>query len=332
MIYWGRRTERAASIFVLGLACLLATPPGSGQPPGESAADLIRYLTYQSGRQGRAQREALFECSMMMEAARQDRSAANSLVKLGMSAVPEIERAFASMEKLGPQSPFLFNGSWLLIAYAKILGAAAYPRLQRMTGNPRLGEYEYFLDDSLAVSLGLTSFVNGLGEGYGTGVTCGGKEPRDGLDRFILAWEKNDRASFEASLGPKGKASLRSLIQGRTWARMRGEFWHGGAGRGVAVGYRFQTEGTWAEPGENLDEALALARAKLDKSRLPLNPDLDTLFKNRSGEACGSQRVQFLTSEDSLFHLLPVYLVDSSELGDLLRTISACATGGGRGR
>ena len=96
------------------------------------------------------------------------------------------------------------------------------------------------------------------------------------------------------------------------------------------MGYRFDTPGPWAQPRETLDESLAAARTNLDTSRLTVDPKLDAVLSNKSGRDCGRQRVQFLTSEDSLFHFLPMYLVDSSDLGNLLRSISACATEGSR--
>jgi hypothetical protein len=325
-----RRAGSLRGLLPLVLLVMLPTPKGISQLGDQSAVGLIRYLTYQSGRPGKAQREALFECGMDIAAARQDRKAANSLVKLGASAVPDIEMALDSMEKRGPQSPFIFNGSWLLIAYARIMGTAAYPRLQGMIGNPRLREYEYFLDTAAAISLGLTSYVDGFGEGYGVGVTCWAKEPRDALDRLILAWERNDRASLEDSLGPRAKSALRSLLKDQTWRQLRSKLWHDWTGRGVAMGYRFDTPGPWAQPRETLDESLAAARTNLDTSRLTVDPKLDAVLSNKSGRDCGRQRVQFLTSEDSLFHFLPMYLVDSSDLGNLLRSISACATEGSR--
>jgi len=313
------------------LLLVLTATAGASEPNESSAPDLLRYLTYQAGRPGRDARQAFFECGEDVAAARDDRRAANSLVALGAAAIPDIEKALDSMEKRGLQSPFIFNGSWLLIAYAKISGVAAYPRLVRMIGNPGLRQDEYSLDASVAISLGLTSYVDRFGKYYGVGIACSTKEPRDALDRMILAWENNDGPSLEAGLGPQAKVALRSLLKGRSWAEMRAGLWHGQEGGSVAMGYRFETSGPWAEPVENLDDALAMARTVVNLESLPRDPLLDTLLRTRAGRDCGRQQVKFLTSQDTFMHRL-MYLVDNPDLGNLLRSISACATGGAYGR
>ena len=61
----------------------------------------------------------------------------------------------------------------------------------------------------------------------------------------------------------------------------------------VAVGYRF-----------------------LGDDNYPMNPELDTLFKDGSGQDCGTRRILFRS---------PAFKIDNSDIGDLLRQISRCA-------
>jgi hypothetical protein len=122
-----------------------------GQTSGRSTLELLKDLTYQTGRNDFGL-SVTFSCGQAMAAAKQDRALANVLVARGTSAVPDLNAAFDSMQRAG-HSPFLYNGSWLLIAYAKILGRDAFPRLRQMAENPRLSELEYYLDASTRTSM-----------------------------------------------------------------------------------------------------------------------------------------------------------------------------------
>ena len=139
-----------------------------------------------------------------------------------------------------------------------------------------------------------------------------GFPPRDVLDQFILAWERNDQQWVEASLGPNAKAALQSLLNGRTWAKMRAELWRGKSDGRVAVGYRFVDSGWWSEREQPLP-------INLD-ARKPANPE--TLFTNSSGGECGRHSVRFLDADEGNH---TIYRVDNPDLGDLLHVISSCA-------
>lgn len=310
------------SVGLVWLGGILAGGRTVTQAQGPSASDLIRFITYQSGRPDFGLRAMVLSCGVVNRAAQDDRRAANALVSLGASAIPEIESALASLEKEGMKSPFFFNGTWLLIAYARILGPKAYPRLERLLASPALG-VDYALDASIATSLQLTSYVESSAMVRGAVLSCSSKEPRDALDRLLLAWEKNDRAAVEESLGPAAKAALESLLKGQTWQQFRAGFWHGGSRGSVAVGYRFETNGAWAQPRVTLNEAAAMSRIVVDLSAIPLNPQIEARFADKRGQECGAQRVRFYTSHDSMSRL--IYFVDNPDLSDLLRLVSRCA-------
>jgi hypothetical protein len=106
---------------VLAFVGLLATV----QAQERSAAELIRLWKRQSDQLG------IFSCGMENA----DRAVATSLAKLGQSALPDIGSELDSIEKNGNRA----REPWIELAYARIKGPAAYSRLRRMVGDPKLG-------------------------------------------------------------------------------------------------------------------------------------------------------------------------------------------------
>jgi hypothetical protein len=129
----------------------------------------------------------------------ENRSAAQSLVKLGAAALPEINTAFDSIEKSGNSSKFAPNAYWLLYAYAEIQGPAAFPRLRKMRGDPNFGFLYSAVDTAAALSLDITSYVSAWRQTV-TDNACDGPSPRKALDRFILAWERNDHVKSKVNI------------------------------------------------------------------------------------------------------------------------------------
>ena len=119
---------------------LLSVIPAIGQTETRSPADLIRYLTYQFGRpdeHGMVKGQSVvFSCGPAIGEQRDDRKLTKSLVAFGASAVPAIEEALDSFEARGEESEVASKVGWLLLAYARIKGPAALPRLSRITGRP----------------------------------------------------------------------------------------------------------------------------------------------------------------------------------------------------
>lgn len=315
------------SVFVGACLCplvgLMLTGRGWGQAPKQSADDLVGFLTYQSG--GRTRPIVVATSCGQTAEDREDREAEKTLISLGPLAVPSLEAALDSIEALGSQSAFAYNSAWLTNAYAHIRGPRAYPRLSRMLPNPKLTGFEGNFDSALAVALGLTSYVSDFGGTatvFGERVTrrppCLGPEPRDALDDLILAWENDDVGWLEKRLGPSSKASLKSMIEGKTWEGLRAELWPGGPHGGVAMGYQFEVAGSWSQPRDR-PEGKSVGVA--DSGPFHANPEIDTLFKNSVGNDCGRHRIRFLTTQD-FFNL---YLIDDADLGSLLRLISSCA-------
>ena len=186
---------KAASRIVL--LSLMIGPNAAIPAAGTTAAELIRFLSYQSGRPGRQNVEAGLTSCGQYDA---DRDAAVSLARLGADAVPEIERALDSIEQLGQTSEFALGSRWLIEVYAQLKGRSAHTRISRLSTALNLN-----IDSATALSLGLTSFVSSSRE-LGTIIHCDRPgDPRDALDTFVVAWERGDHSWVEKSLGPSSR-------------------------------------------------------------------------------------------------------------------------------
>jgi hypothetical protein len=258
--------------------------------------------------------------------AEEERKAAKQLVKWGAAAIPLLEKSLDSIEEMGQQSEFASGARWLLPAYAEIMGPAARTRLRRMGVNAKLGFLDVALDQSKAISLSITSYVSARRAPMRR-FLCRRQQPQDDLDQLIMAWQRDDRQLLEGSLGPRARNALDSLLEGRTWEEFRAALWKGEPIGGV--GYHFNTPGQWSQP----EGALTDEREHGDASTGGPSVDLDTAFKNSSGDDCGRRRVIFstsLVSDKSMAHVVgpffTIYLVDNPDLGALLRLIGSCAT------
>jgi len=157
----------------MALAC-------SAYGQGRTPSDLVKFITFQVDRPGR---EAFLMGMSNCGQENGDDEAVRSLVGLGPSAIPAIERAFLSVESEGARSPFAPNSSTLFDVYARIKGRAAFRRLERMLHRPRLEFLVDPLDRAIASSLALTSHVS-VSRGTGRTFDCRGPQPRESLDQL----------------------------------------------------------------------------------------------------------------------------------------------------
>jgi hypothetical protein len=274
-------------------------------------------LTYQSD--DRRGKPMLFTCGLE----RSERAAARTLADLGDSALPEIERALDLIEKDQQQSKFAIGAPWLLAAYARVLGTRAYPRLRRMMNNPDLSLIRLNLDYSVALSLGLTSYVSGHRPSGEVFHCTRHEEPRDALDELIIAWESNSRPALENRLGPHAKAALAARLRARTWEAIRTDVWRSQADEPLAVGYQFQISGRWAEPEETLEQQRNWGEAEFLLERQEFR--LYTFFKDRFGKDCGAHYVRFAKVAMRGDSESPAYVIDNPDLGALLDVIASCS-------
>jgi hypothetical protein len=340
---------------LLGIALVIPAGGAVGQTAPQSPAELIRYLTYQSYRPDLHGAEkgafSASSCGQVNGEARDDRALTMSLVKMGESAVPAIEEAISSYEARSEKWEVPLQAGMVLLAYARIKGPEAFPRLHRLIGSPSLASQAHSLDGSIALALGITSYVSSFQrapappfhicrvpdssadelsdtpcvppsqEKLPFKFHCGRtEEPRDTLDDLVLGWETDDRLLLETSLGPKARVALEQLLKGRTWAAMRSDLWPGPPDRSVQVGYKFDVAGRWSEP----DETLVEENAPRSSEWGPANPEMQTLFTNSSGGACGKVLLKFAKSRPRDW--IDPYSVDNANLGDVLKLIASCAS------
>jgi hypothetical protein len=317
MSVFGAMSKMNRRVFALLFAGLFLATGSEGQDR-ESSTALIQLLTRADLLESMGVSTA--GCSKDVE----DRAAANSLARMGPSVIPDIERALTLVENRSETSAAPPHGEWLLYAYAKIDGPVAFPRLRRMMEDPALDFLSPALDNSIALSLGLTSYVSkfhlpppSMRFIYNNRVVfCNDQEPRFGLDHFIVAWQRNDREMSKQSLGPHALASLSSLLEATTWDRLHVAFFLDERRESPAVGYRFDVAGPWSESRDVLTER------RVDDSA---DPEIETSFTDRSGSPCGTFSVKCAGDGRAFGNGSMAYQVDNVNLADPLRVVSARA-------
>ncbi len=255
-----------------------------------------------------------------------NRALANSLVALGSAAVPDLNSALDLIERQGQETLLTWNARWLLFAYAKIRGPKAYERLRTMADNPRLRFLSGDLDNSLALAIGLTSYVSASRVAHHSiGFQV---EPRYQLDAMILAWMHGNRTEMEEGLGPNARSSLKSLLAKRSWVDLEHQMWHGAPRSDAAIDYRFEIPGDWSQPEETLDQGLQDRRHHVKLYEFPAEPKLVTQFVDKTGNNCVRREIRFVRSPAEPGGTIMKYVVDDSDMEGLLRTISECGKRG----
>jgi hypothetical protein len=276
---------------------------------------LVKFLTYKTDE--RRWRPGIFTCG----GENADRRAATSLAQRGESALAVIEPVLRSLVEQGERSEYALSARWILMAYARIKAEDAVPRLRQIYNVPRI-PMGISLDTAFAIALGLTSYVSDLREDIGG--ACRADEPREALDRLLIALKEGQRSQIESVLGANARAKFKDFIKGRDWREVRREIWPRQAGAVVGVGYRFQLAGRWADPDESLTEVKGWLMGDAVQLSRELDITIDTLFRDGSGKPCGSRTVRFVKA--STENPFDKYHVNNEDLGDLILTIAACAS------
>ena len=311
--------RRFHSGLVLLWLLLFGASNGQGQPREMSASDLIRFLTYQADRPQRAAvLLGISGCGYVSE----DRAASLALVKEGVTAVREIEKALGSIESMGEGSEFALNGAWLLYSYASIKGPDAYPRLRHMAENPRLASFTLALDEALAISFGLTSYVSSTRAPLKVFNCRRTEDPRDAMDRLLLGLLRGDLALVDAAVTERTAALVNPMVRDRTLIAFGGQSGNGSTGAHLALGYRFEVAGPWGKPDELLTDAGATEASLLDSDVV----ELGVVLTKDSGTPCSRQRVRFVRDDDRN-GMARGYLIDEPKPQGLLQAISSCAAG-----
>jgi hypothetical protein len=310
---------RLSSVALLAALTFLSVGGATGQTRSETPSALIRSLSIE-----RRKGDPIifsFRCGMI-NGPMWERRTARELVQLGRTAVPFIERAFDSIESKGWQSSLYENAGWLFFAYARILGPAAVPRLQRMAQNPKLTDERRTFDDALALSLGLTSYVSGWG-GSPLSLGCRRELPRDALDGLVVSLALGDLVGLQRTLGPEAREALDRGLQTRSWEIIRQQMWRPRPGRHDAVGYRLEIQGPWSEPEETLEQPREEYHGPLLAAE---RFSLETQFTDSAGKDCARYKVDFLSVKAPPSLIQDIYRINNADIEDLLRFIGRCAS------
>jgi hypothetical protein len=191
--------------------------------------------------------------------------------------------------------------------------------------NDHLGFLGADLDYSAALSLGLTSYVSASRSVPGF-ACCRVPEPRYALSQLVLGWERDDRPTLQAQLGPRGVASLNELLATQTWAALRRALWSSTSHPNPSLGFRFLTAERWSEPEETLDQRTQDRRWAPTLAEFPARVELETAFMDRSGNECGQRRLTFLRREGTSPTDAPSYVIEEPNMLGLLTLLGVCGT------
>jgi hypothetical protein len=310
--------HRRCVSFVWLIICAVALFPQrtSGQIRDKLSSALIESLVSSHERQ-QSQGLRLFSCgeAPVLEPRRE---IARALADRGAPALPGLEFVLSSLERQGAKSRYFPVAEWLVLAYAKAAGPAAEARLREALTNPRLAPLALSLDNAIALSLGLTSYVSYIPE-RGDFLICRRREPRDALSRLILSLEQDDILGFESILSTRTRNVLSEALQVTPWESLRAQRWNAPLKTTTAVGYVFDVPGRWSEP----EETLLGGGSSYDKSLVASSEfQLVASFKRGDGTDCGKRHLGFLRGEDGG---MPSYLLDDSDILGLIATLGSCA-------
>ena len=293
------------------------------QYQGEQPSSLVKFLTRPIVDDGHT-------ICAITEEGQARRAAANALVRQGSAALPAIEDELDRIKNVAARADF--SSGWLFYAYAKIKRRAAFPRLwELITTEP--ASYPFaglgpLASDSMALALDLTSYVPD-----NLPLTrifhCGPPQPRDTLNQFILAWERDDREWFSTSLGPDAAAELKWLSKEKTWTEMRAALWPSKTSNHAAVGYRFVLPGPYSLSDMDVLDSYYADSNIIDSQNPKLGSSLEflvpTRFTDKTGKDCGKLKIKFLVDSHPGPPGYLSFLVDSSDVVALLHIIGSCA-------
>jgi hypothetical protein len=132
---------------------------------------------------------------------------------------------------------------------------------------------------------------------------------------------------LQEMLGPNARIALDKAVESLGWDAWRAKLWRAKPDTRVLVGYLFE-QSPWSRPALTLDTEAAPAESPvitlttLDNGGPTTEPfyltglELDTRFKDRSGNDCGRTRLHFTGSGMDL---------DNPDIVQILQIIGRCA-------
>lgn len=231
-------------MIILTLLLSIAALPAPATPLQESQSveELVRLLTKPRG-----------VCTTTNFTFRTEKRAALALVAMGNASRAHLERAIDELDAGGSSNPC--GVEWLLYTYARVRGAAAYPRLMKMLENPRLSHLNREIEIAMAGSLDLTSVITSRdkpGELYGQTQQLGGLPsaviPQQALDRLVLGLLTGDRKLIVDVLTSSARESFDKFTKMHTWEGVRRRFLPSQQDSLLVVAYRLFLSTGPAEP------------------------------------------------------------------------------------
>ncbi len=283
------------------------------QPGSQTAEELVASLT-----------ERKPVCAISAGAFR-ERHRAFELIAKGPAALPLLEEAMDQMED-GREYGMSCGIEWLLYAYARMRGPAAYPRLKHALTNQRSKYLHREIEVAIAVSLGLTSVITSLDQAvalYGIGQqrdSFGFAMPQYSLDSLLLGFLTDSRESAAELLGPSAADAFHRWSAGRDWQSLRAEFLRGSSSAPYLIEYKLSLPEGMVSPLQ--PDRLDFEFDEPSQRRLA-----GTVEFFRGGTKCGSHRVEFADVSDPQPENRPRswrFLLDNQDLEALLRSAGKC--------
>jgi len=315
MVQLAPAPENKRKVLLFGAALLMVCCTGQSQT-ADSAEDIVRQMFAISNPSSEAI-VGVAGCGESTDYSRL-RNLERALVAYGTSALPAIENAIDALQR--EPAVRVRSGravEWVLNAYAQIGKELAFRRIVQMIGDPDLASFRVELDRAAALSIGLTSYVSSL-SASALAFHCGrGEEPRDSFSKMIYALERGDRLLLLSTLSPRTRSTLEKTLSSGDVGAFTGR--SPNTRSSTSIGYRFAISGQWAQP----DETRVLGRAELIAAFQSDVIEIRTMLITKSGRDCGSHLVRFITLGNTKVGTQR-YMIDSSDLPDLLRDINSC--------
>lgn len=245
---------------------------------------------------------------------------------MGDAALPAIAKGLdVLLERQDPRN--LCGAEWFLYAFARIRGAAAYPRLTELLVSPQLRPLNRQIENAMVVSLGLTSLVSALdvpGQEPGDTLAAlafakadGYRVPQSSLDLFLLGWIQGRDGLIEESLSPVAREGFRRLRSSPAWDGLRYPAALDERRSILGVGYKLSLPGGMVDlPGVN---------------SLRLNEPHSRNISGRAefysnGKSCGEHTLHFLDVAGSSQSpgLKWHFVIDNSDIEALLNSLKKC--------
>lgn len=252
---------------------------------------------------------------------------AMALLALGDAALPAIAKGLdVLLEHPNPRA--LCGAEWFLYAFARIRGAAAYPRLTELLVSPQLRPLNRQIENAMVVSLGLTSLVSALDvSGQKPGDTRAGlagaqaigyEVPQSSVDLFLLGWIQGRDGLIEESLSPVAREEFRRLRSSPAWDRVRYPAALDERRSILGVGYKLSL------PGGMVDLPGSYSPLRLNEPHESKVSGRAEFYSN--GKSCAEHTLHFLDvagrseSPGLKWH----FVIDNSDIEALLNSLKKC--------